>query len=1206
MSDKNNKLIVGSFVDVRYSFNTDSDTASIYDPGFSTVTELASFPTIQKTATIESVENYSTDYEEKLSGDINVSSSELVVNEVPGDETQEALKKAVREKKLVRFQNLYMIDTGEDIMGKKQAAYQIYDAYVSGFKNTGGENSVSQLVFKIEPTGALLAEGVSETGEILRQGDYGIGAGTNEFPGPEDTSSFFGNSWRTFKGSNGDNPFRNDTTLIHSQPNDNKAWQIAASVDGTPDLRVRNIQKNGEGITKSAWAQIYTDLNKPTSVDVDAVSRKGDTMTGNLTINTPSASRISMHDNMIRSNQSGGQELVVSTNKHKMLFRTNGDNDGLNQMEFLDGLLTVPSITAQRIKVAIQGTDPTDVLSWNTWNTKGFTRIDGAVTNTDWNNLTQIGVYKIHANSGANGPDMYMHGLLTVYQAGSDNYNENRLVQVYYPHRSDPSPKNGFAYRERNAGSWTSWNYFRSEATNDLRYVNKTGDAMTGTLEINNANGWFKMNGKDIACVRDTKSYFGDARNEVEFRVTAGNKFMLKDSNNRVGAVYSELNKPTALDVGAITQIQYHSLQNSKTVYITDVPATKEWRRVCIVRNLIGGGRQIAMQVYGGPGYNANPNQNGHAVVVFKTGDGSAGNQTVNTIARGAITAWTSNTVCIDDLGVIETSKDTYEIWFYCGSFTNGMKVEVTGANDEFITQNWTPDGKTKGTPTFVMRSSVIKMATNQQVQDIWDTQGTFTKTVTFDNGIAFPKLDSGNLSTIVAGNGDAASYDKCNIDIRPWYGLGFYNPTTTGIAGRSGYIDVRTGSLRMAGNVTADGAIAVATAQKSDISHTAITWDRNRSRMRFATDNIGVDIHATDENNVLYVGPAGKVGVFINTVNAQQQLGTGFLSRIEKNTQSIQSDLNSNGSIRPRIINGEVFDANTNDADPSEWRDGFELITTSNRTNNWPLPTAVGFKFRASMHRHGQVMIGSNNEMMIRSLRGDRTSNPWTKVYTDSSPPSAGTVGAYSKSESDNRFLSLTGGTLTGALNVNGANLTVSGTINSSSSLKSTGGGNPGAAGAHIQWNVTNNGSGAPTGCMHFTNHYGALTNVGGWIWESKGDGQPNQKKAALLTRDGNLELEAGLSTKSQSNFNGIVNISKSSKIIVNRSDIAINAIEVDSKNWLSIGDVKSNTVIRTASLEVEVADGRRGKIFNELSPPTAAQCNSVALNEVIDSGTF
>ncbi|WP_241174254.1 tail fiber protein [Serratia marcescens] len=1204
MAEKNYNIQTGSRVDVRFSLDTDSDTASIFDPGYAIVNELAQFPELKRSNEVQTIENYDADYTSKQIGDQSLTSSQLVVNEIPNDESQLALKAAADERKLVRFQNIYYVDTGEDVGGQQQGFYQIFDAYVSGYKRTG--DGVSQLSFNVEPTGKILAEGVSQVGQVLHQGDFGVGAGTAEFPGPKDTSSLIGNSWRTFTGSNSDNPFSQDTTLIHSQPNENKAWQITGTVDGTPDLRFRNIQKNGNGITKSSWVRVFTDVNKPTPDDVDAVSRKGDTMTGDLTISTPNAARINMHENMIRSNQAGGQELVISTNKHKMLFRTNGDMDGLNQMEFLNGLLTVPNITAQRIKVAIQGTDPTDVLSWNTWNTKGFTRIDGAITNTDWNALTQIGIYKIHANSGANGPDMYMHGVLTCYQAGSDNYNEGRLVQVYFPHRTDAAAKSGFAYRTRNAGSWTGWNYFRNEATNDLRYVKKDGDVMNGTLEINNVNGWFRMNGKDIACVRDGKNYYGDMTQDAEFRVKTGKGFTLKDNANRVGAVYSELNKPTAADVGALTENQYHNLQNGKTVFISDVPSTKEWRRVGTVKNLIGGGRQIAMQVYGGAGYNANPNQNGHAVVIFKTGDGSANNQTVNAISRGAMTAWTSNTVCFDDMGVIEVAKDTYEIWFYCGSFTNGMKVHLYAGNDEFLNLNWTSDGKTKGNPTFVMRSSIIKMATDQQVQDIWTTQGSFTKTIMFESGISFPKLDSGNPSTIVAGNGDGASYDKCNLDIRPWYGLGFYNPTTTGIRERSGYIDVRTGSMRMAGTITADGAIAVATTQKSDTSHTAIMWDRGRQRMRFATDNIGVDIHGRHENDVVYVGPGGKAGIFINTLNAQQQLGTGFVSKTDESAQTIKSDFYSLGSMKPRTIVGENFNANTSDADPSSWKDGIELITTSSTNNNWPVATAVGLKFRASMHRHGQIIIGADNQFFFRSLRGDRASNPWDRVYTVSNPPSAGTVGAYTKAESDGRFLKLTGGTLTGALNITGANLTVSGTINSAGSVKSTGGGNPGAYGAHIQWGVTNNGSGAPTGCMHFTNHRGALTNIGGWIFESKADGQPNQIKAALMTKEGDLSLEGGLTAKTQSNFNGIVNIGKTSKIIVNRSDMAINAIEVDSKNWLSIGDVKSSTVIKTIGLEVEVADGRRGKIFNELTPPTAAQCNAIALGEVIDAGTF
>jgi hypothetical protein len=50
----------------------------------------------------------------------------------------------------------------------------------------------------------------------------------------------------------------------------------------------------------------------------------------------------------------------------------------------------------------------------------------------------------------------------------------------------------------------------------------------------------------------------------------------------------------------------------------------------------------------------------------------------------------------------------------------------------------------------------------------------------------------------------DSASYTNCNMLLKSWYGIGFYNTcTTSGIQGISAYINVRTGNMELKGSVT-------------------------------------------------------------------------------------------------------------------------------------------------------------------------------------------------------------------------------------------------------------------------------------------------------------------------------------------------------------------------------------------------------------------
>ncbi|MBN5214275.1 hypothetical protein [Serratia ureilytica] len=1217
MADKNYGIQTGSRVDVKYSFNTDSDTASIFDPGYTLVNELAKFPEVKRTAQMNVIENYDSDFTSKQSGDIDVSSSQLIVNEVPGDESQMALKNAADARRLVRFQNIYVIDTGENPSGQQQGIYQIYDAYVSGYRRIGGESAVAQLAFNIEPTGHILAEGISQTGEVLHQGDFGLGAGTAAIPGPKDTSSFIGNSWRTFMGSNADNPIKLDTTLIHSQPNENKAWQITAPVDGTPGLYVRNIQKNDTDITKSVWAKVYTDQSKPTPDDIDAVSRKGDTMTGDLTINrgTTHAS-LNINGAKLRANGSNGP-LVISSTNNNIIVRPSGDtaNSANDFIYEPNGFFRVPTVIAGAVTIASQGKTASSALRYDTWNINTFQLRKQIGPADSWDDLFEPGVYKVQGagTTTVGSPEgIYGYGMLRVSNIPSDT-SERRTLQEYHPHRTGGDNTAAYCWRIYNrSGSgpnyWQEWNIVRNEVWNNARLVSRAGDTMTGSLEFNGRSLRLKGNGLDIGLAQDSTVFLGDQTATMNLRAKTAKDITVEVPGAK-GVVYSTLNKPSAADVGATTIDDVDAKLDSRFISIANIGNAATWVKVGSVSNLIRGGRIITMIGSSGQGYNGRTIQNGTFELMLKTGDNAITG--VNVLGRAALTVVNKGPgISILDAGVIESAANRYDIWLKFGAFVSTGWCRITSSSEAFVKSNWTSDGKTTqdATPTFVLESSVNMLATTTDVSNIWNG-GTFKNDVTFEKSIILPKSNNGgDISSITPGNGDGAEYDKCNIDLRGHYGMGFWNRVTNnGIQGRVGYVDFRTGSIRMAGNATFDGVIAVGVSQKSKDSHTVATWDRDRQRMRFATDNIGIDLRAKSEDDIMYVGPGGKTAVFVNTLNAQKQLGSGFVSKTDTANQTIRSSLYLGGSIVPSIIR-ETFDANTPDADPSAWKDGIEMIATTNNVNGWPIGVAAGLKFRASMHRHGQLLIGQSNELYFRSIRADRDSNPWARAYTTAFKPTPGELasgGAYTKAEADGKYFLRSGGTISGAVTIQ-SSLTTSGQINSNAGLGAKSGGNPGAYGSYIQWGVTNNGSGAPTGAMHFTNHRGALTNVGGWIWESKGDGQSNQIKAALMTRDGDLTLQGGLTTSKQSNFNGLINIGKGNKIVINRSDFAINAIEIDSKNWLSIGDVKSSTVIKTVGLEVEVADGRRGKIFNELAPPTAAQCSAVGLGETIDEGTF
>ncbi|WBF43943.1 phage tail protein [Serratia rubidaea] len=82
-------------------------------------------------------------------------------------------------------------------------------------------------------------------------------------------------------------------------------------------------------------------------------------------------------------------------------------------------------------------------------------------------------------------------------------------------------------------------------------------------------------------------------------------------------------------------------------------------------------------------------------------------------------------------------------------------------------------------------------------------TGGKATGAVNFTAGI-----ELGNTKNTLEPGNDGASYNNCNVLLKSWQGIGFYNTCQLGTQGITGYINVRGGDLRMVRNITADGQL--------------------------------------------------------------------------------------------------------------------------------------------------------------------------------------------------------------------------------------------------------------------------------------------------------------------------------------------------------------------------------------------------------------
>ncbi|EHS2417311.1 hypothetical protein KV082_002863 [Escherichia coli] len=265
ITQDNLDIFTGSHVVVSVSDMLDNQP-DFFDPSFSPIDNVASFPTITESTEIETLEEYDHDATGKLAGYRKLEPTTLVLNRVIDDEHQAMLMKAVEDKTPLRFRMFYVVNSGYS--AANTGYFCIFDAYVSSHKTRGSDSKAVTMEFKIEPDGGILDRGIATEGRLLRQGDMGVGAGVDPFIGPTDSEALAGNRFVTYKGSSASNPFSADTSLIHVQPNEDGGWQLTCTASGAPRLRVRTVQKDGN----SGWIKIYSDAERPTCEEIEAVS----------------------------------------------------------------------------------------------------------------------------------------------------------------------------------------------------------------------------------------------------------------------------------------------------------------------------------------------------------------------------------------------------------------------------------------------------------------------------------------------------------------------------------------------------------------------------------------------------------------------------------------------------------------------------------------------------------------------------------------------------------------------------------------------------------------------------------------------------------------------------------------------------------------------------------------------------------------------
>lgn len=256
----------------KYSLQTVPD----HDPSFVDVSHLLAFPELSATREMSRFETYDSDTECILPGGRTFEDTEITLALIPDDPALQMLDDALETKDPLRFRMFYQLNIEDNSPGV-EGYYRIFDGHVVGETFTGDIEAPAQKTYQISIE-KMYDSGIARKGNPLLTGDYGVGAGTTDYPGVIDWVKLSGNRFVTFPGSSAQNPFGVDTGAIAVQGNDNQGWQMLVNSSGKPLIRIRNMTQN----KPQNWIRVFSTEEKPTAADVEAVSLKGDTMTGAL------------------------------------------------------------------------------------------------------------------------------------------------------------------------------------------------------------------------------------------------------------------------------------------------------------------------------------------------------------------------------------------------------------------------------------------------------------------------------------------------------------------------------------------------------------------------------------------------------------------------------------------------------------------------------------------------------------------------------------------------------------------------------------------------------------------------------------------------------------------------------------------------------------------------------------------------------------
>ncbi|MDF9722139.1 phage tail protein [Serratia marcescens] len=276
---------------------------------------------------------------------------------------------------------------------------------------------------------------------------------------------------------------------------------------------------------------------------------------------------------------------------------------------------------------------------------------------------------------------------------------------------------------------------------------------------------------------------------------------------------------------------------------------------------------------------------------------------------------------------------------------------------------------------------------------------GEFKKEISASGGVTVAHDSKNRPGGIFPGNGDYASYDTCNMDLKSWFGIGFYNTCpNTGIQGRTAFMNVRTGDFSAKGRITG-----------------AQVWDSNARVYSPANKPTAADVGALTDSQAAQKYALRSIKVNGKPISSDVNLLAGDVNAWNK-TESDGRYVKQAGDTMsgPLALARVIFPSDAapplnGDSDITR-PDGFTLEQLGSDSVGYPLRDKLGnlMTFKLNKYRNIQFAIGSGNtEFWLRSMREDNptAAKKWAQVYTTDYRPTAADVGALTDSQAAQKY---------------------------------------------------------------------------------------------------------------------------------------------------------------------------------------------------------